>query len=58
MTNPEAEDHIKVSRNLIQQAKDEHESLLQQLDQSRRTIDHSRKILTILEQIIGEAEKK
>jgi hypothetical protein len=58
MADPETDDHVKLSLNLIQQAKGEHESLLRQLHQSRRTIDRSRKIIAILEQIIVEAEKK
>ena len=58
MAAPETKDQIKLSRSLVEKAKAEREGLLRQLEQSHDTIARSRKIISLLEQIIEVAEKK
>jgi anti-sigma factor ChrR (cupin superfamily) len=58
MGDPKNEEHVKRSRNLIEEAEAEHGSILRQLEQSHDTIARTRKIITLLEEIINAAKKK
>jgi hypothetical protein len=46
------------SEALIAEAKKERERLVEQIEQSRRTIEHSRAIISRLDQVLAAAEKK
>jgi hypothetical protein len=50
--------HFNSSVALIEQAKQERQRLLQQIEQSQRTIARSREIIARLDEVLAGAERK
>jgi hypothetical protein len=46
------------SAELIEEAKKERQRLLQQIEQSQRTIEHSRQIIARIDEVLGTTDKK
>ena len=50
--------HFNSSVALIERAKQERQRLLQQIEQSQRTIDRSREIIARIDEVLAGAERK
>ena len=51
-------EHFNFSVELIERAKQERQRLLQQIEQSQRTIDRSREIIARIDEVLAGAERK
>ena len=56
--NEEKEVSFNSSAALIEEAKKERQRLLAQIEQSQRTIEHSRQIIARIDEVLANADKK